>query len=802
MQTPAEFRIELSSDFREPPRSSLGYQGRSEELSHLRHIIKHRESGSILISGPRGVGKTAFVREALATTKPKPPVVVYLNLPMALSKPGTEIRKQVLLSLIRGLAYAVPSDKKMKNLQKSLKSAHEKSELSDLEEHKIIGSLVETRNGIETTKSQKITFSPHKALVAMGSSFFGAMTALTSMAAYLLGFGQLGAVAALIPAAFVLSVGLISLWAVERTRASTESSEEKSGSFDTSSRVGRYDLSDDALEAELLQVLQAAKDVGVRPVFVLDELDKIPEASERDTITHLLFSLKNLFTLQNAVFLFITSERFYRQHWETITNSPYTEDHTIFTERIFIPMLYYRDAEALVDRLLLKKASLNDDSYRMLRNFLVWQSLGHPYDLLAQINEFVVYDKGKCFFWASESGVVAEEWKQGNLPLDWRTKAGLQKFVGATYDRFSRRGYASSVFNHSLWLALSLTAHELAEVQTYEYSETSEEFDLEDHLTLGLTEDESEDIKGSIQQMLALMERFGICSYEVGDTDQEETGSSSNVYLLSSKVVYPPREISKYSATTPSERMFLELVRHAEEVSDNVKDCEVDLEAYESDLENLYGARRVILATGQKRSLPRHVLMEKFREGDEILEEIAEISVDSIISTWASEKGLTTRKKSSEKDVKTGAPLNGAVPDYKDFFLKLDEEADVRYLLSSETDNRAIVVLNLENVEKRSPAELYSAAKPGKKGGEERKVKLPIIEVRRKVPGVTADVPTELVNIMEEVDRRSWFWTAFNPPNKELVRRKIEGWYIFELDEKCENLADLDDLLNEVTYFS
>lgn len=67
-------KIKLKTDWDSPPKIDDGghFVGRAEELSILVNELIRKNSGLILISGERGVGKTALVYKALQVILKQP----------------------------------------------------------------------------------------------------------------------------------------------------------------------------------------------------------------------------------------------------------------------------------------------------------------------------------------------------------------------------------------------------------------------------------------------------------------------------------------------------------------------------------------------------------------------------------------------------------------------------------------------------------------------------------------------------------------------------------------------------------
>ncbi len=94
---------------------------------------------------------------------------------------------------------------------------------------------------------------------------------------------------------------------------------------------------DDSLTTYALRVpraVEAVRELGVYPVFVLDELDKVPELPQQ--LLGALGKLKALVNERHALFVLITGASYFRAARESISRDPHVLEATAFGELLFV----------------------------------------------------------------------------------------------------------------------------------------------------------------------------------------------------------------------------------------------------------------------------------------------------------------------------------------------------------------------------------------------------------------------------------------------------------------------------------
>ncbi len=125
--------------------------------------------------------------------------------------------------------------------------------------------------------------------------------------------------------------------------------------------------------------------VGLFPVFVVDELDKVAGLGEK--INSLLGYMKQ-FVTERAFFCFVTNRSFYQQANTQAIGSAYSTLHTRFGDSVFV--LYRPDDfhKYLENMFVIEgepEAEKAQDAVAMLRYVLLSRSYLHPYDLRREL---------------------------------------------------------------------------------------------------------------------------------------------------------------------------------------------------------------------------------------------------------------------------------------------------------------------------------------------------------------------------------------------------------------------------------
>jgi hypothetical protein len=166
------------------------------------------------------------------------------------------------------------------------------------------------------------------------------------------------------------------------------------------------DYDEDRAEEDIIELIKNltrprifnGKETVVKPVFVFDELDKIP----REEQDKLIRQLKNLFLSQNAVFILVTSKDFYylleeeRRKEDSILGS-------YFSSVITVPIFSSRETEQLLRALMVEKIDftqkLNEkdqsiaDFISLIAKHLTYRAFGLPREIIRELRENLLWTR-------------------------------------------------------------------------------------------------------------------------------------------------------------------------------------------------------------------------------------------------------------------------------------------------------------------------------------------------------------------------------------------------------------------------
>jgi serine/threonine protein kinase len=366
--------IPLHSVFRfvhEPigPETRSHFVGRRKEMKTFAERMLYSDGGSFLITGYRGVGKTSFVNEVLATLKKSlgkahggagaaEVLDVRFNLARPL-QPG-ELMHHIIRGLHQGLADrgllplldpALAEELKLAFIRTSVSVARK---LSETDERGL--GLGEVGVGTDFLKATLKTSLSHKKSRARNDEFS------------FLGYDDKAAEQDIIRISKALAAGY------SKPRQLID-------------RVRR----------------RAAARTPLKVVFVFDELDKLEEFAVpregRDShfIDEILNSLKNLFTTSGISFVFIAG-RDLQERWMADRGKGDSIYESVFSFEKYLPCMW-SESDEICDRLVdwerlhaggEREPALLED----FKSYLAYKGRGIPRRILKEFNEHVVWEGG------------------------------------------------------------------------------------------------------------------------------------------------------------------------------------------------------------------------------------------------------------------------------------------------------------------------------------------------------------------------------------------------------------------------
>ncbi len=808
------FRAKLTTGFREPLAHGR-FVGRKRELDKLEEVLTDRGSATVLLAGFRGAGKTALVDEAIRRAAATSKQLVVRIAPPHLDR-GTQapaIRSQVLRSLARGLYFeALEASGLSKGALARISATYEKTYLTELEKHSVIesaaSSVIERRQSTVVRTTIDVSASVR---LLVGGLVMGLVGTLGVGVAVIAG-DRLGNAWGVAAALFVVVLAVAGGLVFERTRKDERDVASELVEKDARTELGKFDLSDETLEFELRRSLAELAQEGHRVTFVLDELDKLqlngdaPSGVEDSPVFAILSSLKNFFMLGNAVYIFITDDEFFERVSFEQRGGGYALSHTIFSDRVYVGPLHYSELEDLIDKSILGRPAVED--YDRFQNFVCWESKNHAFDALQVLSAFVENQDGVAVLAPTQSGEVAGVWKEGSLPADWLTKAALQKHAGVSFDEARRSGQGEALYNQSLWESLHAVAVSLVEGHEVVVTEDGV-LNVPGHFIQSLSPDDADGVGGAVQRMLLRMERHRAVQEEVGEVGIGPDGTKvdstpAQRYQLAAAVAYPPSTIASESVLLPSEQTLIETMSRLETVVERSLGAEALSDEQRQVLARLRVVTKGVEETGPRRTQKRSVVVGAIPEAGILAEAVVRSAVVGTVERWASSVSAVVGVGLPSASPRSGQTwLQALTQDFSPFVTRIQELSIEPLFVGGDANENGLVVLPLVDDEHAVTLQkAYGQCLAGDQNTrDERKQRLPVVHVGIESGG-GARLPTEMIDVISEVQPTGWWARFLSPPSMKKSKRSADlaGWSHFDLEGTIGNIDEIPKLLGGISF--
>lgn len=263
------------------------------------------------------------------------------------------------------------------------------------EAYRRISGTIQASNKDESASKDATAMSREMEL--KGKEFFGPLITLltggvvaSGVAAVNPGQWQLAVVAGVLTA---FGSALVAKHSISRSQQRSSSREE----------LFLPNLSVATLDRVLPVLLDRVRDAGLAPVFIIDELDKVEDLSER--IPKMVKRLKKL-VAEKAFFCFLTDRRYFEEMSSRNAITPHSVESTYFTNQVFITF-HHTDYHWFIGELLRKpepmavpgassegsqrySAELDEEiiDHALLPYILLHASQMHPIDLRRKISSY------------------------------------------------------------------------------------------------------------------------------------------------------------------------------------------------------------------------------------------------------------------------------------------------------------------------------------------------------------------------------------------------------------------------------
>ncbi len=418
--------LTLKEDWDYPPNPDTPqghFIGRVDEYDRLINDILRKNSGSILLSGSRGVGKTSLVYKVLQEVKPlvkngnRTLLPVILNASQLKVDSDSELNRNVITGLIRRLYSASvmtqengkDNDKKYVKVSKLyIKAVSKTAEITERVEDITSEEVVESR-----VRSSQIHVKPNlKTIIA---TIFAVAAALFFVNGNIpKPYSEIVAFIVLLSGYFAVT---FSLERTERSETNKKQAREASEIYIRDNDIGN-------LEFDLERVLESLNE-SHKVVFVIDELDKI---SKPELVIQVIKAFKNLFTLTPAIFIFITGDDVFERIEESLTDREI--EATLFTHRVFLTRPGFKDLEKFMLDIIkdsAKKGELTEEPmFRQFLNLACFEARSDFTRLYEKIRDYITGFEAMRFPIIGISELTSDE----------TNKAGMQKAVGLVFDYY------------------------------------------------------------------------------------------------------------------------------------------------------------------------------------------------------------------------------------------------------------------------------------------------------------------------------------------------------------------------------
>lgn len=414
------------------------FVGRDKEVLPLINDILRKKSGSILVSGYRGVGKTSLVYKALFEVKKKQEntILVFLNSNQLIDDHDVDYKndnngninqKRLLENLIRRLYSTIEENgaknkgieedtsKKIKKLYRKTMATEFKKLETNIENHEF-SRRIEKKETLEFSLNE----NDLQKLIVFCSFFLAVVIQFTDILPTK--FWN-NIVPLLLTFHVPFSMKYISNREKKHKKVDTEKSQEE--------EVYQFDNNVGSLEFDLEKIHRDLSLNNKKLIYVIDELDKIKTKKVKEIFNY----FKNLFTLSDAQFIFICGEDLYNEIYgiNNTKNSSSEEDsyrpkeYTYFTYKFFLSRPISQDLEKFFENIVedIKIEDGDDETYfEVLKRSLLFESKNDFYDLKTYIRSRIT---------SFEDGKPVIEYKE----MDRRdiTKARLQEAICILFEQ-------------------------------------------------------------------------------------------------------------------------------------------------------------------------------------------------------------------------------------------------------------------------------------------------------------------------------------------------------------------------------
>jgi hypothetical protein len=354
------------------------YGGRKNELEKLTNELYRRSTGSILVSGYRGVGKTSLVYKALSDLrkKDKELIIVILNAAqLDVRSDNEEVDpKKIIENLIRRL-YLIANET---NLEIEIKDQ------IDLLYQRAIASVVNIershKNQLEHVNEK--THESNLSITIKNNGLILIVLGLLALFFQYIDIMSIGILNKIFPIIIASSGSLYIMYKNAQVTRKTKSIKE------SANEIYMFDNCIANLEFDLERIHKLIHyNYNKKIIYVIDELDKLESDNKKSKkVEEILNYFKNFFTLSNAIFVFIGGDKLYDSLSmpNEIANQSdeisRPKNYTYFTSKYFISRPLWSDLDSYFDYII-QDTDIYPERLNIIKRALCFEAKNDFFDL-------------------------------------------------------------------------------------------------------------------------------------------------------------------------------------------------------------------------------------------------------------------------------------------------------------------------------------------------------------------------------------------------------------------------------------
>jgi hypothetical protein len=339
----------------------------------LKQEILYGNPAAFIISGYRGAGKTSFIHNLEAIVKEENKNIIFVKCNVS----KEETKTNLLRKLTRGLLGEVQEQKTTKKTLKKFRNRKLKLELDLLYKRTFHDVNEITKNTNEIIKNRQVRLN----LIVL-------LITLVPVIAYIFNQEFIDIFKETFSVDLKGVIGTSTLmvllsYVFVRRKINKDLNEIE---FKT-----LYD--DEIAEIKLIESIDKLKDLGIKPIFVIDELDKI---DVEDQLEKLIGELKPIILYGNATFILVTGQKLYYQ----LEKSKYLDDAILpnmFMHPYHVPLLDRTDFKKLFEKIVVNERENYNSIYNDYLSSLILKSNRSPRKFINLIRNELIWEADKAF---------------------------------------------------------------------------------------------------------------------------------------------------------------------------------------------------------------------------------------------------------------------------------------------------------------------------------------------------------------------------------------------------------------------